>query len=71
MLDDPLPWLKDVVRATRPSRLPVVMTPEEVRRVLNRMTGAAHLVALLLYGAGLRLLEGLMLRAKDVDIERG
>jgi len=59
------------VRATRPSRLPVVMTPEEVRRVLSRMTGPAHLVALLLYGAGLRLLEGLMLRVKDVDFERG
>ena len=71
VLDDPLPWLKDVVRATRPSRLPVVMTPEEVRRVLSRMTENAHLVALLLYGAGLRLLEGLMLRVKDVDFERG
>ena len=54
MLDDPLPWLKDVVRVTRPSRLPVVMTPEEVRRVLSRMTGPAHLVALLLYGAKLQ-----------------
>lgn len=71
VLDDPLPWLKDIVRATRPSRLPVVMTPEEVRRVLSRMAGPAHLVALLLYGSGLRLLEGLMLRVKDVDFERG
>jgi len=71
VLEDPLPWLKDVVRAARPSRLPVVMTPEEVRRVLSRMTGAGHLVALLLYGSGLRLLEGLMLRVKDVDFEHG
>lgn len=71
VLDDPLPWINDVVRASRPVRLPVVLTPEEVRRVLNRMAGPAHLVSLLLYGAGLRLLEGLMLRVKDVDFERG
>ena len=71
VLDDPLPWLKDVVRAVRPARLPVVLTHEEVRRVLSRMAGPAHLVALLLYGAGLRLLEGLMLRVKDLDFERG
>ena len=43
VLDDPLPWLKDVVRAARPSRLPVVMTAGEVRQVLSRMTGPAHL----------------------------
>jgi integrase len=71
VLGHPLPWLKDVVRATHPSRLPVVMTPAEVRSVLNRMTGPAHLVVLLLYGAGLRLLEGLMLRVKNVDFVRG
>lgn len=71
VLEDPLPWLKDVIRATRPSRLPVVLTPEEVRRVMSRLAGPAHLVSLLLYGAGLRLLEGLMLRVKDVDFERG
>lgn len=71
VLDDPLPWLNDVVRASRPMRLPVVLTPEEVRRVLSRMSGPAHLVALLLYGSGLRLMEGLMLRVKDVDFERG
>lgn len=71
VLEDPLPWLNDVVRAARPSRLPVVLTPEEVRRVLSRMAGPAHLVALLLYGAGLRLLEALMLRVKDIDFERG
>lgn len=71
VLNDPLPWLDDVVRASRPVRLPVVLTPEEVRRVLSRMAGPAHLVALLLYGCGLRLLEGLMLRIKDIDFERG
>ncbi|HEX8409660.1 MAG TPA: phage integrase N-terminal SAM-like domain-containing protein, partial [Thermoanaerobaculia bacterium] len=71
VLEDPLPWLKDVVRPTRPARLPVVLTPDEVRSVLSHLAGPAHLVALLLYGGGLRLLEGLMLRVKDVDFERG
>ena len=71
VLNEPLPWLNDLIRAQRPERLPVVLTPEEVRRVLNRMEGAAHLVSLLLYGGGLRLLEGLMLRVKDLDFDRG
>jgi len=71
VLEDPLPWLHDLIRATRPARLPVVLTIDEVRTVLSRMPGAAHLVALLLYGGGLRLLEALMLRVKDLDFERG
>jgi integron integrase len=71
VLEDPLPWLKDVIRASRPVRLPVVLTPEEVRRVMSRLVGPAHLVALLLYGGGMRLLEGLMLRDKDIDFDRG
>jgi integron integrase len=71
VLEDPLPWLKDVIRASRPVRLPVVLTPEEVRRVMSRLVGPAHLVALLLYGGGMRLLEGLMLRVKDIDFDRG
>ncbi len=61
----------DVVRAREPVRLPVVLTPEEVRRVLGRMEGTNRLVAVLLYGAGLRLLEALRLRVKDVDFGRG
>ncbi|HYC61153.1 MAG TPA: integron integrase [Thermoanaerobaculia bacterium] len=71
VLEDPLPWLKDVVRPTRPARLPVVLTTDEVRSVLSHLAGMPHLVSLLLYGGGLRLLEGLMLRVKDVDFERG
>ena len=70
VLEDPLPWLKDVIRAVRPSRLPVVLTVEEVREVLIRMSGVTHLAALLLYGAGLRLMECLRLRIKDIDFER-
>ena len=63
-------WLAELVRAQRPRRLPVVLTRDEVRAVLNRMAGAERLVAGVLYGSGLRLLEGLELRVKDVDFER-
>src|SRR5215510_4454535 len=62
-----LPWLENVVRAKRPQYLPVVLTREEVRTVLQRLNGVPRLMALLLYGAGLRLLECCRLRVKDVD----
>ena len=61
------PWLDDVVRAKRPQHLPVVLTREEVRAVLQRLDGVSQLMALLLYGAGLRLLECCHLRVKDID----
>jgi integron integrase len=57
----------DAVRAKSPGRLPVVLTCEEVRAVIARMGGVPRLMALLLYGAGLRLLECARLRIKDVD----
>lgn len=59
-----------VVRAKRPQRLPVVLTKDEVKRVLDRMSGAPHLMGLLLYGAGLRLMECCRLRIKDIDFSR-
>ena len=62
-----LPWLEDVERAKRPVRLPVVLTQEEARRVLGALEGSYHLMGTLLYGSGLRLLECLRLRVKDVD----
>jgi integron integrase len=62
-----LPWLDDVVRAKRPQHLPVVLTREEVRAVLQRLDGVSRLMALLLYGAGLRVLECCHLRVKDID----
>jgi integron integrase len=62
-----LPWLDDVVRAKRPLRLPVVLTRDEVRAVLQRVDGVPRLMAILLYGAGLRLLECCRLRVKDID----
>jgi integron integrase len=67
VLNIKLPWLDEVVRARRPQRLPVVLSRDEVRRVLARLDGTYRLIGLLLYGSGLRLLECLRLRVKDVD----
>jgi len=71
VLQEPLPWLDDIVRAQRPERLPVVLTVDEVRQVIGHVTPPAKFVVQLLYGSGLRLLEALALRIKDVDFERG
>jgi integron integrase len=62
-----LPRISDLVRARRPKRLPTVLTKEEVRDLLFRLDGTPHLVAFMLYGTGMRLLECLRLRVKDVD----
>jgi integron integrase len=62
-----LPWLDEVQRAKRPQRLPVVFTREEVKALLARLEGTTWLMAMLIYGSGLRLLECLRLRVKDVD----
>ncbi|MBN2576440.1 MAG: integron integrase [Deltaproteobacteria bacterium] len=62
-----LDWLTELVHAKRPARLPVVLTRAEVEAVLAHMTGVERLVASLLYGSGLRVLEGLRLRVKDLD----
>jgi site-specific recombinase XerD len=67
VLQQDLPWLDDVVRARRPERLPVVLSRDEVRAVLGRLAGAPRLMAYLMYGAGLRLLESCRLRVQDVD----
>ena len=66
-----LPWLDNVVRAKQPQRLPSVLTRTEVRSVLARMNGIHGLMANLLYGTGMRLMECVRLRVKDVDFERG
>jgi integron integrase len=68
VLQQPLGALGGVVHAQRPRRLPVVMTREEVRRVLARLAGTQRLMASLLYGSGLRLQECVALRVKDVDL---
>lgn len=67
VLDRDLPWLEDLVRAKRPSRLPAYLTHEEVSALLGTMTGVPRLMAMLLYGSGLRLMECARLRVKDVD----
>ena len=65
-----LPWLDEIVAAKDKRRLPVVLTPGEVRSLLHELNGTMGLVASLLYGTGMRLLEGLRLRVKDVGFER-
>jgi integron integrase len=70
VLDVQLPWLDDIVGAKLARRLPIVLTPTEVRLLLSHMSGTMGLVASLLYGTGLRLLESLRLRVKDVEFER-
>lgn len=70
VLGQDLPWLDNVVRAKRPRRLPVVLTPAEVRALLARLDGREWLMAGLLYGTGMRLMECLRLRIKDVDFAR-
>jgi integron integrase len=65
-----LPWMDGVIRARRPQRLPVVLTREEVASVLAQLDGTLWLVANLLYGSGMRLMEVLRLRVKDVEFSR-
>jgi len=64
-----LPWIDNVTRARRPKRLPVVLTRAEVRRLLAELHGKYWVIASLLYGSGLRLLEALRLRVKDLDLD--
>jgi len=70
VLGQQLPWLDDVEQAKRPQRLPVVLTHAEVKAVLDRLSGTHRLMANLLYGTGVRLMEGMRLRVKDIDFER-
>ena len=65
-----LPWMENVVRAKRPQRLPTVLAADEVARLLACMEGRPWLLASLLYGTGMRLMEGLRLRIKHVDFAR-
>ena len=63
----PIGWVDDVERAKKPKRLPVVYTREEARAVLSHLRDEAWLMASLLYGSGLRLMECVRLRVKDLD----
>ncbi len=70
VLKKELPYVEGIERAKKPERLPVVFTQTEVRAVLSRLEGVPHLIASLLYGSGLRMMDALRLRVKDIDFER-
>jgi integron integrase len=70
VLDQHIDWVDDIERAKRPKRLPVVFTKEEAQAVLTHLRGDKWLMASLLYGSGLRLMECVRLRVKDVDFMR-
>jgi integron integrase len=67
VLKQEIGWLEDVERAKKPARLPVVLTRDEVHKIFGHLHGIARLMAGLLYGSGLRLMECVRLRVKDVD----
>ena len=70
ILDKKIGLIDGVVRAKRPQRLPVVLTKDEVKKVIDHMSGVPRLMAILLYGGGLRLMECCRLRIKDIDFAR-
>lgn len=65
-----LPWLDNVEQAKQPKRLPVVLNRDEIQAILSRLTGTNWLIASLLYGTGMRIMECLRLRVQDVDVKR-
>jgi integron integrase len=71
LLDQPLEQLGRLPRGRAPVRLPEVLSAAEVSRLLARLPGVYRLIGMLLYGSGLRLMEGLTVRIKDLDLERG
>lgn len=66
-----LPWLDNIESAKAPKRLPVVLTEDEVRRLLQRLDGTVGLMVRLIYGTGMRIMECQRLRVKDIDFSRG
>jgi integron integrase len=62
-----LDWMDDIVRAKRAERIPEVLSPEQVRRLIGQLEGTHQLMARLLYGTGMRLMEAVRLRVRDVD----
>lgn len=70
VLEIALPWLDEIEQAKAGKRLPVVLTVGETQRLLDEMEGTTGLIARLLYGTGMRVMEGVRLRVKDIDFER-
>jgi len=71
VLDQALPWLDGIASAKNAKRLPVVLTREEVQAILVRLHGTVSLMVRLIYGTGMRIMECMRLRVKDVDFARG
>jgi integron integrase len=71
VLGEPLPWLEGIESAKRPERLPVVLTCEEVESILAHLSGTVGLMIRLLYGTGMRIMECVRLRVKDIDFAGG
>lgn len=71
VIGQPVVWMNEIVRAQRPVRLPVVLSRSEVSALLSRLRGPVWLMASLMYGAGLRLIECAELRVKDINFDRG
>lgn len=71
VLEIQLPWLDGIERSKRPKRMPVVLTREEVTAVLDRLDGTTALILTLAYGTGMRIMEAVRLRVKDVEFARG
>lgn len=67
VLERGLEWMDDIVRAKRPERIPEVLSPDQVRQLIEHLNGNHQLLARLLYGTGMRLMEALRLRVRDVD----
>ena len=70
VLKENIGWIDDLTRATKPRRLPVVFTRREVEALLGAMSGVERLIGELLYGTGLRVIEAVRLRVKDLEFER-
>lgn len=70
VLGSQLPWMTDLQRPSHPRRIPTVLTREEVKALLDNMPGEVALISRLLYGTGMRLMEAIRLRVKDVDFDR-
>jgi integron integrase len=67
VLEQELEWMDDIVRAKRSERIPEVLSPDQVRQLINHLAGTHQLIARLLYGTGMRLMEVVRLRVRDVD----
>ena len=70
VLELELPWLDNIQQAKMPKRLPVVLTHAEVQSLLSRLQGTHWIIAMMLYGAGLRIMECMRLRVQDLDLAR-